>query len=177
MSRLLILSDRLQKFKTFPETLVVHMKKFQLVNWMPTKLGMCDLLELHRLLADNSVPDIPVTVRDDLTMDKYLSAGKQDGEVELAESNQEASLPEFDAAALSQLEAMGFPLIRCQKALLATGNSDAEAAMNWLFQHMEDPGTLSVLALSSIVLNLPFRHRCSFAARGIWCRLEWQCWS
>jgi len=36
---------------------------------------------------------------------------------------------------------MGFPLVRCQKALLATGNSDPEAAMEWLFAHMEDPGT------------------------------------
>lgn len=35
---------------------------------------------------------------------------------------------------------MGFPLIRCQKALLATGNSDPEAAMEWLFAHMEDAG-------------------------------------
>lgn len=41
---------------------------------------------------------------------------------------------------MAQLEGMGFPTVRCQKALLATGNSDAEAAMNWLFQHMEDPG-------------------------------------
>lgn len=60
--------------------------------------------------------------------------------LKLAANFAEPALPEFDVAALSQLEAMGFPLIRCQKALLATGNSDAEAAMNWLFQHMEDPG-------------------------------------
>ena len=53
----------------------------------------------------------------------------------------EQALPEFNQAALAQLEAMGFPLIRCQKALLATGNSDPEAAMEWLFAHMEDPGT------------------------------------
>lgn len=41
---------------------------------------------------------------------------------------------------MAQLEAMGFPTIRCQKALLATGNNDPEAAMEWLFGHMEDPG-------------------------------------
>jgi hypothetical protein len=52
----------------------------------------------------------------------------------------EPALPEFNQAALAQLEAMGFPQIRCQKALLATGNSDPEAAMEWLFAHMEDPG-------------------------------------
>jgi ubiquitin carboxyl-terminal hydrolase 5/13 len=40
---------------------------------------------------------------------------------------------------MATLTGMGFPEIRCQKALLATGNTaDAEAAMNWLFQHMED---------------------------------------
>jgi hypothetical protein len=26
-------------FKSFPDVLVVHMRKFQLVNWVPTKLG------------------------------------------------------------------------------------------------------------------------------------------
>jgi ubiquitin carboxyl-terminal hydrolase 5/13 len=61
----------------------------------------------------------------------------------------EPALPEFNQAALSQLEAMGFPLIRCQKALLATGNSDPEAAMEWLFAHMEDPGRLSPASDSS----------------------------
>ena len=49
-------------------------------------------------------------------------------------------MPEFNAEAMAQLEAMGFPTVRCQKALLATGNSDANAAMEWLFQHMDDPG-------------------------------------
>ena len=52
-----------------------------------------------------------------------------------------ATGPDVDAAAVSQLEAMGFPTIRCQKALLATGNNGAEIAMGWLFEHMEDPGT------------------------------------
>lgn len=31
---------RSTKFESFPDLLVLHMKKFQLVNWMPTKLGM-----------------------------------------------------------------------------------------------------------------------------------------
>ena len=34
---------------------------------------------------------------------------------------------------------MGFPRVRCEKALHATGNNDAETAMNWLFAHMDDP--------------------------------------
>ena len=47
----------------------------------------------------------------------------------------------FNAEAMGQLEGMGFPTVRCQKALLATGNVDPTAAMEWLFAHMEDPGT------------------------------------
>ena len=31
---------RQTKFATFPQVLVVHAKKFQLVNWVPTKLGL-----------------------------------------------------------------------------------------------------------------------------------------
>jgi ubiquitin carboxyl-terminal hydrolase 5/13 len=38
---------------------------------------------------------------------------------------------------------MGFPELRSKKALLATGNSDPEAAMEWLFAHMEDAGAYS----------------------------------
>lgn len=76
---------------------------------------------------------------DTLTLDEFIGKGKQSDEVELADEP-DVQEPQFNAAALSQLEAMGFPLVRCQKALLATGNEDAESAMNWLFQHMEDSG-------------------------------------
>jgi ubiquitin carboxyl-terminal hydrolase 5/13 len=49
-------------------------------------------------------------------------------------------LSAFNAEAMAQLEGMGFPTVRCQKALLATGNADPTAAMEWLFAHMDDPG-------------------------------------
>jgi ubiquitin carboxyl-terminal hydrolase 5/13 len=86
-------------------------------------------------------PDVPVQVPDQLNLDAFYSQGRQAGEQELdTEAAAAPGLPEFNAVALSQLEAMGFPTVRCQKALLATGNSDAELAMSWLFEHMEDPG-------------------------------------
>ncbi|CAK5277562.1 unnamed protein product [Mycena citricolor] len=112
------------KFATFPDILVVHAKKFQLVNWVPTKL------------------DIPLILPDDDTLSfeaQYLGTGLQPDEAELPNLADAAAVPQFDVAAMAQLEGMGFPTIRCQKALLATGNSDAEAAMEWLFAHMEDP--------------------------------------
>ncbi|WOO84938.1 Ubiquitin carboxyl-terminal hydrolase 14 [Vanrija pseudolonga] len=110
------------RFKTFPDLLVLHMKKFQLVNWVPTKL------------------DVPVQVPEFLNLDGFHGKGRQPGEEELdVDATPDAGAPEFNAVALAQLEAMGFLTVRAQKALLATGNSDADTAMNWLFEHMDDP--------------------------------------
>ncbi|EJD06187.1 ubiquitinyl hydrolase [Fomitiporia mediterranea MF3/22] len=120
-----VLAMRRSRFSTFPKVLAVHAKKFQIVNWVPAKL------------------DIPLILPadDELLLDSYLSQGLQRGETELPEESTgtAAIRPSFNEAALAQLEGMGFPQIRCKKALLATGNGDAEAAMEWLFAHMEDP--------------------------------------
>lgn len=110
-------------FKTFPATLAVNARRFELVNWVPTKL------------------DVPVVVNDEpFDMDVYRSRGLQDNEEPLQEDIKEVTSTKFlpNEAALSQLEAMGFPRVRCEKALHATGNSDAEVAMTWLFSHMDD---------------------------------------
>ncbi|KAI4284681.1 MAG: hypothetical protein L6R35_004842 [Caloplaca aegaea] len=111
-------------FKTFPDVLAVNARRFELVNWVPTKL------------------DVPVVVGDDpFTLDAYMSSGQQDGEDPLPEEAAADPASRFspNQAALEQLEAMGFPRVRCEKALHATGNTDADTAMNWLFAHMEDP--------------------------------------
>ncbi|KAI9772111.1 MAG: hypothetical protein M1840_001399 [Geoglossum simile] len=111
-------------FKTFPEVLAVNARRFELLNWVPTKL------------------DVPVVVGDEpYTLDQYRSPGLQPDEELLPEDVGTFSKPNFipNEAAMSQLEGMGFPRVRSEKALHATGNNDAEAAMNWLFAHMEDP--------------------------------------
>ncbi|KAF8837566.1 ubiquitinyl hydrolase [Paxillus ammoniavirescens] len=113
---------RRTQFATFPEVLVLHAKKFQLKNWVPTKL------------------DIPIILPDkSLVLDQYLGKGLQPGEEELPDESSSSALPQFDAEAMTQLEGFGFPTVRCQKALLATGNAGADVAMEWLFNHMEDP--------------------------------------
>ncbi|OGM39157.1 ubiquitin hydrolase [Aspergillus bombycis] len=109
-------------FRTLPQQLVINARRFELINWVPTKL------------------DIPVDVSEEpLDLSPYLSSGQKEGE-EL--------LPEIDTSkrdfvpnqyALDQLLSMGFPRARSEKALYTTGNSDPEAAMNWLFAHLEDP--------------------------------------
>ncbi|KIO22723.1 hypothetical protein M407DRAFT_9788 [Tulasnella calospora MUT 4182] len=78
--------------------------------------------------------------QDSEDLDAFIGLGKQEGEVELPEEAAAApAMPQINEAAMGQLQAMGFGTNACQRALLATGNSDAEQAMNWLFQHMEDP--------------------------------------
>ncbi|KAI0146199.1 ubiquitin carboxyl-terminal hydrolase 14 [Xylariaceae sp. FL1272] len=108
-------------FKTFPTTLVVNARKMTVENWVPRKV------------------DVPVIIGDDaFALDKYLSPGHQPTEELLPE--EEKSTPAFvpNPEAMEQLGAMGFPPVRCEKALYKTGNSDANAAMEWLFAHMED---------------------------------------
>ena len=111
-------------FKTFPSVLTVNARRFELVNWVPTKL------------------DVPVIVGDQpFDLHKYKSLGLQDNEELLPEDANTGSSSIFtpNEMALAQLEGMGFPRTRCEKALHATGNGDADTAMNWLFAHMEDP--------------------------------------
>lgn len=109
-------------FKTLPDVLVVNAKKMTVVNWVPIKI------------------DVPVIVPDEpFLLDSYLSKGLQPSE-ELLPDDPASQTPAFvpDKIAVAQLEAMGFPRNRCEKALHATGNSDANAAMEWLFAHMDD---------------------------------------
>ncbi|KAG8751505.1 hypothetical protein FRC12_012420 [Ceratobasidium sp. 428] len=119
-----VIAIKRTRFASFPDVFIVHAKKFQLVNWVPQKL------------------DVPVLLPEDdaLTLDKHLGHGLQSDEVELPDDKPAApALPEFNTDAMAQLKSMGFPDIRCQRALLATGNQHAAVAMEWLFLHMEDP--------------------------------------
>ena len=61
------------------------------------------------------------------------------------------------------LEGMGFPRVRCEKAMRATrmegaegsGGYDLDAATNWILMHMDDPGMipLAVLGILGCVLT------------------------
>ena len=45
----------------------------------------------------------------------------------------------IDEEVVSQLMAMGFSENGCRRAAKATAGSNAEIAMGWIFEHMEDP--------------------------------------
>jgi ubiquitin carboxyl-terminal hydrolase 5/13 len=110
------------RFRTMPAELVINARRFELINWVPTKL------------------DIPVEVNDEpIDLSTYLSTGPGDEEEILPEDAATDSGFQVNTDLLSQLLGMGFPQVRCEKALYLTGNSDLEAAMNWLLSHMDDP--------------------------------------
>jgi hypothetical protein len=52
--------------------------------------------------------------------------------------------------ALSALEEFGIPIILAEKALYATGNSDPDVAVDWIFAHMEDPDIDHPLTMSVV---------------------------
>jgi ubiquitin carboxyl-terminal hydrolase 5/13 len=120
-------------FKTFPDVLALNARKMTVVNWVPIKV------------------DVPVIVPDDVfPLDAYLSKGQQPSE-ELLPDEPEAQAPAWapNETALEMLMAMGCSRNRSIRALHATGNSDANAAMEWLFGHMEDPDIDEPLELSA----------------------------
>ena len=47
---------------------------------------------------------------------------------------------EISEATVTQLMDMGFPREACKRAVFHTKNQGAEAAMNWVMEHMDDPG-------------------------------------
>ena len=110
-------------FLTFPNHLVLVMRRFLFDSWVPTKL------------------DAPVNPVYEMQIEQYKGTGLQAGEQELpAEggAGAAASAPVADAGIVSQLEGMGFSANAASRAALAVSNSDGEAAMNWLLAHMED---------------------------------------
>lgn len=109
-------------FTSFPKYLIVSAQRIKLENWTPAKI------------------DVPVKIPYELDLSEFLTPSFQDGEVEDSTSNSVDETETFtpNAEQLNTLLGMGFPEPRSIKALYKTGNNNAEAAMNWLFEHMED---------------------------------------
>ncbi|KAG0306576.1 hypothetical protein BGZ98_002140 [Dissophora globulifera] len=116
-------ANKTNRFATFPDVLVVNMRRFEYQNWVPRKLAVPVILPAG-----------------DIDLETYRGYGQQADEEALPEDAPAARTgPTYNEEALEQLQMMGFPLIRAQKALLATNNQGSETAMDWLIMHMEDP--------------------------------------
>ncbi|KAG8053209.1 hypothetical protein GUJ93_ZPchr0001g33060 [Zizania palustris] len=114
-------------FKTFPDYLVLQMRKFVMeAGWVPKKL------------------DVYIDVPDTIDISHMRSKGVQPGEELLPEgaSGDNKAEPAYPVASediVSQLASMGFNYLHCQKAAISTSNTGVEEAMNWLLSHMDDP--------------------------------------
>ncbi|EEB05625.1 ubiquitin carboxy terminal hydrolase Ubp14 [Schizosaccharomyces japonicus yFS275] len=120
------------RFVSFPKVLAVQLNRFDIVNWELKKVNTAVQL------GGDAIYDLS----------DFLVGPRQEGEELLPEESK--SQVEWNELAMEQLTAMGFSVNRCQHALLATGNSDAESAMNWLFEHLEDPSIDEPVDLSKI---------------------------
>ncbi|XP_047138707.1 ubiquitin carboxyl-terminal hydrolase 5 isoform X1 [Hydra vulgaris] len=110
------------RFATFPQYLVVQLKKFTAGDdWMPQKL------------------DVMVDVPDELDLNHLRGNGLQPGEELLPSEELSAPGPTANEEYVSQLMNMGFSFEVCKKAVILSNNQGIEAAMNWIFEHSEDP--------------------------------------
>uniref|UniRef100_A0AAZ3PYA8 Ubiquitin carboxyl-terminal hydrolase n=1 Tax=Oncorhynchus tshawytscha TaxID=74940 RepID=A0AAZ3PYA8_ONCTS len=132
------------RFASFPEYLVVQIKKFTfVVDWVPKKV------------------DLSIDIPDFLDLSRLRGTGLQAGEQELPDLTPPIVLPEdtrgkkgspeIDESAAMQLAEMGFPLEACRKAIYYTGNMGPEMAFNWIIAHMEEPDFSEPLALPTFM--------------------------
>jgi len=120
------------RFLTFPDYLVVQLKKFTVgEDWVPKKL------------------DVSIDVPDTLDLNEYRGIGLQPHEVLLPDiepTTAQAPEPQADVdeEAVLVLSQMGFPLDRCRAAVIITGNTGIEAAAAWLMENpVAEPTTLT----------------------------------
>lgn len=119
---------RRTRLKTFPDYLVIHMKKFTLAaDWTPKKLDISlevpDILDINELRATGRLPNEELLPDDD-----------QNSNTVIAEKPFEFN-PDF----MAQLKDMGFSENGIRRALWNTKNSGVETAMNWILEHITEP--------------------------------------
>lgn len=117
------MATKREGFRSMPKTLVINPQRVILDNWVPTKVT------------------VPIKFEEKLSLKSFLSEGLLSTEEELPEEPEDDTSKEFafNQEALNGLLEMGFSENKAKHALFATGNSSSETAMNWIFEHMEDP--------------------------------------
>lgn len=122
--------SKTQRFQTFPRYLMVKMGRYFVGdNWVQQKI--------------NARIDVP----EELDLSAHRGSGPQSDERIMSNDTPAASTTtgaaqvafEIDEGLVMTLVSMGFSENGCRRAAIATHNADAETAMNWVFEHMEDP--------------------------------------
>lgn len=109
------------RLASMPDFLILHLKKFTLrEDWTSIKL------------------DVSIDCPDELDISFLKGTGLLATEEELPELKTRPPSPPMDQAVLSELQAMGFPVEACKKAVFFTKNTGLEAATNWIMMHIAD---------------------------------------
>lgn len=117
------------RFASFPRYLAVQLGRYTMAaDWTVKKI---DAL-------------VPMPDAIDLEAAGLKARGRQPDEPEMpseapAAPAAAAAAPTPDAGIVAQLESMGFPDGACKRAAVAVKNVGAEAALDWLTTHMDDP--------------------------------------
>ena len=118
------------KFANFPRYMMVQIQRYELgPDWTPRKL------------------EVNIDVPDEVDFSSLKSTGPQDGEdivpneVEGGNAGEAPAEPRVtvDEGSVAQLMDMGFGMNGCIRALDAVGGNNVELAMNWIFEHNDDP--------------------------------------
>lgn len=120
---------------TAPDLLVVNVMRMQIdkTNWSVVKTSD------------------PLEYDDKITLNSFIT-NHTSGEVILPEDRDDVSNNEFipHADVLTQLVEMGFSKEACTKAMYHTGNPiQGDVAVQWLFEHIEDPDINEPLIIES----------------------------
>lgn len=115
------------RLATMPEYLVIQMRKFHYSSsWVPTKI------------------DVLIDAPDNLDIEKLRGHGLQPGETAMKDdapaAAAEAEGPKINEDIVQMLMAMDIPRVRAERAVFNTQGQDADAAVGWLFSHLDDPG-------------------------------------
>lgn len=122
----MVIANKKPSFKTYPDTIVINPIRIKIENWTPVKTS--NLLEIPGLKN----PDETL----DLSFAKGL--GFQEAHEKLLKEDEAEDEFKPNESFIAQLTEMGFSRNASIRALFNTGNTDAEMAMNWLFEHIED---------------------------------------
>ncbi|KAL9651603.1 hypothetical protein ABK040_001548 [Willaertia magna] len=110
------------RFSTFPDYLVVQVRRFILDGWVPKKL------------------DVFITDPEEIDISSLRGTGLLSGEENLPEESGESQTPKIyiNEEMVQQLMDMGIPENRAKRGVMNTNNSGVEAALSWVFEHAED---------------------------------------
>lgn len=123
----MVIANKRPGFKTFPDTLVINPIRIKLQNWVPVKTS-----------NELSLPGLE-NASDLLDLSQYKSNGFNPETETLLTDDEEDDVFTPNATCVSRLSDMGFGSNAIIRALFTTGKLETEPAMNWLFQHIDDP--------------------------------------